>query len=214
SVRIGIGRVRSAAHAGGMADRVFVPEPPPRRRRPHECLVVEAGREEAPQRVVDCTDVEAHGGPAVLACRRKSLVQLEGGCTYVRLASRAAPELHQRVRFLGTSADDAAGAVVLEAAPDQMHAVGEQCRRERIALVTLKAYAVVCEPEWPAAIDASALGKTKRLRHRESPASGSSMRALARMSCVRVSRRTLNQLRQPAPWNHNSSCGPQGLSRR
>ena len=38
--------------------------------------------------------------------------------------------------------------------------------------------------------------------------------ALARISCVRVSRRTRNHCRQPAPWNHSSSCGPAGLSRR
>ena len=41
---------------------------------------------------------------------------------------RAATELHEGVGLLRTRAVDAARTVVLEAAADQMHAVGEQCR--------------------------------------------------------------------------------------
>ena len=45
-VGIGIRLARGAAHARGMADQVLVAKPPLRRRRPHERLVVEAGRNE------------------------------------------------------------------------------------------------------------------------------------------------------------------------
>ena len=58
--------------------------------------------------------------------------------------------------------------------------------------------AVEAEAQWPRAIDDPAGGKSKRLRHGAPPVSGSPGLALPKISCVRVSRRTLNQRLHPA----------------
>ena len=49
--------------------------------------------------------------------------------------------------------EDPAAAVILEAAPDQTHAVRKQRRREGVALVALKRTAVETERTWLHAID-------------------------------------------------------------
>src|SRR5213079_1133306 len=48
----------TTAHSRGVPNKVFVAQPPARRRRPHERLVVEAGRQQPRQCVVDRSDVE------------------------------------------------------------------------------------------------------------------------------------------------------------
>ena len=73
-----------------------------------------------------------------------------------------------------------------------MHAVGKQRRGERVSRVALVCNAVVFERERLRAIDDAARWQTERLRHEGKFLVECS--ALARMSCVRVSRRTLNQL--------------------
>ena len=204
------------AHAGGVADHVLVAEPPASARRPHERLVVETGRHEARRKLVDrrrrrSAPTASSSGSSRRGPRR---VPASSRAHWARCARRARAA---RSAF-GSSAPaayDAARPVILEAAADEVHAVGEQRRGERVACIALVRHAVVGETKRPRS--------GRRFRRREGDATASprgsgrgasSRPALARMSCVRVSRRTLNQRRQPALCSHNSSCGPAGLSRR
>ena len=123
------------------------------------------------------------------------------------------PELDERVGLVDAGADDAARPVILEAAADEMHAVGEQRCGQRVAGEAFVPDAVELERQRLRAIDDSAARQAAGLRHGATCGNGSPGPALATMSCVRVSRRTLNHCRQPALCSHHSSCGPIGLSR-
>ena len=161
-VAIRIGRGRRPAQAGGAADQPLVHAPPPAL-RPHEGLVVEARREQRAEDVVQRPQVEADGWPAVLARGSEAVVQLDLGGADVGLGARAAAQLHERVRLLGAGAEDAARAVILEAAPDQMDAVRQQRRSERVAGVALVAGAVEGEMQRLPPIDPAAAVQAVRL---------------------------------------------------
>ena len=86
------------------------------------------------KQIVERADIEAEAGPAVLAVGLEALVELDLRGAQVRGVARGiAPHRHQRVRLLGAGGQDAARPVVLERAPDEVHAVGEQRRGERVA---------------------------------------------------------------------------------
>ncbi|MCC2665808.1 MAG: hypothetical protein K0S35_3730 [Geminicoccaceae bacterium] len=155
-VAVGIGLARGLAEPGGGADRALVDVAPPGA-RPHEGLVVEAGRQQWAQPVAERAEVELERRPAVLAVGDQPVVQLDLGSPDVGLGTAAATELDQRVGLLRSGRDDAARAMVLEATSDQMNAVGEQGRGERVAGEALVARAVEGEAEPPPTVDPPAL---------------------------------------------------------
>ena len=131
-VVIGVGKIRRNAEARRRADDRLV-EALPGRLRPHEGLVVEAGREHRRGDVVDGADVEFERRPAVLRMRGKPLIELlYRGADIGRLARRIALDRDQRVGLLGTCRQDAARAVILERTADEMHAIGKQRRGQRV----------------------------------------------------------------------------------
>ena len=128
----GSGAAGRAAQAGGVADHLLVGHP--HRRRPHEGLVVEAGREQRRQPVVHHADIAVQRRPAVLALRDQAVMERDGGRAHVRIG-RGLPrvQLDQRVRLLRPRGQDAARSVVLEAAADHMDAVRQQGGGQRVA---------------------------------------------------------------------------------
>ena len=131
---VGIGLVGRDAEAGRGADVRFV-EALPGGLRPHEGLVVEAGRKHRRGEVVDRADVEGERRPAVLRCRGQPVIELlHGGADIRRLARGVALDLDQRVGLFRAGRQDAARAMVFERAADEMDAVGEQRRGQRVAL--------------------------------------------------------------------------------
>ena len=193
-VMVGILRAGRAAEAGGAADQRLV-ERFPERGRPHEGLVVEACRQERRQQVVHGADVEGERRPAVLARGDQPVVELGGGGARVRLAPRAGAQFDQRVRLLGARREDAARTMILERAPDQLHAVRHQGGRERVAGEALERASVERERERPRAIDQAAAGQPMPA-HGVPPASAN---FTSLISCVRVLRVTTSHLRQPPP---------------
>ena len=81
-IAVGIGVTWRTAQAGSGADRRFI-KPPPECRRPHEGLVVEAGRQHRRQKIRHCADVEPQRRKAVLAPRPQSVEQRNLGRTQV-----------------------------------------------------------------------------------------------------------------------------------
>ena len=86
--------------------------------------------------------------------------------------------------------------MVFETASDQPHAVGEQRGGQRVAGVALVRAAVESEIERLAAVDAAAERQPVSLFAHKS-AGGSPILYAALISCVTLSRATLNQRRQP-----------------
>ena len=78
--------------------------------------------------------------------------------------SPPAAQLHERIGFLGAGAEDATGAMVLEAAPDEMDAVRKQRRSERVAGVANVASTVEGEMERPPPINPAPTVQTVLLR--------------------------------------------------
>src|SRR5947207_807933 len=74
----------------------------------------------------------------------------------VRFDRRAGFELNQRRRLLRPSRDDAARAMVLEAARDEPDAIGQQGGSERVAGMALIFMPIKPEVENPAAVDIAA----------------------------------------------------------
>ena len=184
-VGVGIGRARGLAQARGLADEMLVAHPGGA--RPHEGLVVEAGRQEAAHELVDAERVALRAGPAIDAGGHQAVVKGDLGRSCVRHRGRRGAELDQRVRLLDTGGDDAARPVVLEAASDEVDAVGQQRRGQRVAGTALIGLAVERETERPRAVDAAALLQAKpqtvALRHAgSSEDTGSSRRWTALMA--------------------------------
>ena len=134
-VVVGIGFAGRASEAGGPADGRLV-DRLPEFRRPHEGLVVEAGDEDRREQLVDRHEVVAQRRPAVLAGRFEAVIELGRGRLGVRLAARAAAQFDQRVGFFRAGGEQPARPVIFERAADQLDAIGDQRRGERVALVS------------------------------------------------------------------------------
>ena len=151
-VALGIAGIRRAAQAGGRADPGLVTGP--QAARPHEGLVIEAGGQEARQPLVDGQAVALQRRFRIHAGRRQALVQLDLGGARIRHAVWPGFELHDGVGLLHPRRDDAARAVILEAAGDETQAIGQQRRGQRVARVALVRHAVEREMQGLGTVDA------------------------------------------------------------
>ena len=159
AIRVRLGR--GSAESRGMADEGFVLHP--EGLRPHKGLVVKPGRKQARQQITYRTEVEADTRPAILAEGFQPLVQLNLGGTQIRLGYRAGFHLNQGIRFLAAGRQNAARAMVFKTSGNQMHAVGEQRRGERIAAEARELPAVEAKFERPITLDVTPGKQAKRL---------------------------------------------------
>ena len=174
-IEIGIGAFAGTAEPGHRADLRLVELRPPRGGL-HERLVVEARGNQRRQQVVDRAHVARQRGPAILAFRDQAIEQLDLRRKQIgRIAAGTAIDTDQRIGFLDTGSNDAARSVIFERPADEMHAIGEQGGRERVAGKAHVGFAVEREADPAAAIDAPAGSGPKRRAHRFAAAS----------SCVR-----------------------------
>ena len=212
-VAVRVGLARQASETGRFADRRFV-DPLPEGGRPHECLVVEARRQEGREQVVDRQQVMAQRTAVVLAPGLQPVEQLGDGRAGIGLAVSAAAQLDQRVGLFGAGAEDAARPVVLETSAHHADAVGEQRRGQGIAGMAGQPPAIEAEGEAAAAVDRAAV-QPEPAAHRSRPAARATSRASSTrtISWVSVLRVTTSQDRSPCSWNHSSRCSPAGLSR-
>ena len=134
-VLVRIRQLGRGAEAGGAADERLV-DLLPEALRPHEGLVVEARDEDRRGERGDGAHVEVKRGPVVLALGDEPVIELHHGGARVGLLAAALAQFDQRVGLRRTGSDHAARAVILEGAPHEGDAIGQQCRGQRVALVT------------------------------------------------------------------------------
>jgi hypothetical protein len=152
AVRVGLDGCGAEA-----AGRAQVPlEKVPRGLRRHEGLVVETSRDQAREPAIDRPQVEREARASVDGARAQALDEAQLGHSGIRHRAGAVEQLHQRVGLLHTRAENAARAVVLPAACDERHAIGQQRGGERVAREALVRTAVEREPHDTMAIDATA----------------------------------------------------------
>ena len=152
-VGVGIGGARRLAQAGGAADERLV-DLVPEALRPHEGLIVEAGREQHVERVVHRADVAGQRRPAVLALGLQPVEDLQHRRPRVRLEPPvAAVGSDQCVRLFRPGGQEAARPVILEGPPDEMDAVRQERGRQGVALVAGEVRAVEREAHRAAAVD-------------------------------------------------------------
>jgi hypothetical protein len=96
------------------------------------------------------------GGKAVIEFLRRG--------ARIGLAPSAVAHFHQRARLLRASRHDAARAVVLERAGNQLDAVGHEGRGQRVAGIAGHRLAVESEAERLLAVDQTARAQAMRLR--------------------------------------------------
>ena len=166
-VRCRIRLLRCPAESRNFPDGVLVVFP--KALRPHEGLVIEAGRQQAREQTARGHRIPLDAGPAIDTSGDQPVDQLHLGRARVRHRVFAFAELHNRIRLVHATGDDAAWTVVFPAAPDQRHAVGEQGRGERIAGEPSMETAVEPEGEGLAAVDAPAFLEAIRLMQRSTP---------------------------------------------
>ena len=156
-VVVGIGFARRAPHARRATNDRLV-DRFPRALRLHEGLVVEAGGHERGEQAVDGKGVPLERGPGVLAERAQALVELDLRRAQIgRDAALAGVERDERVGIVRAEGQDAARAVIFERSGDEMRAVGDERRGERVARAADVTLAVEGEAEGLGAIDAPAL---------------------------------------------------------
>ena len=112
---------RRFPQTGHTADKITVDIPPVI--RPHEGLVIKAGREKAVQPIVDRAKVPPHTRPACNADSFQALVYRNGSCDETRFIFPAG-KLYDGIGFLNTRAHDTARAMVFETASDESDPIG------------------------------------------------------------------------------------------
>ena len=170
-VVVGIGAGGDHAETGGLADLMLVPPPGPR--RPHEGLVVEAGRHQAREPAVDGPQVELDAGKDVDAPGRQAVVELHLGGHQVGLRAGPLSHLDQRVGLLHARGHDSPGTVVLQASRHQVDAVGQQPGGQRVSLKRRVIAPVEGEGQRLVPVDPAAGGETMGLAHPVAPGGGS-----------------------------------------
>ena len=95
--------------------------------REYECFVIKAGAEYPAEFVEQDRHIETQPGPALRGSSHKTIVQLDLRCPKIRQCGIASADLHYRVRFFGTVADNAAWTMVFETPANELHAVCQQC---------------------------------------------------------------------------------------
>ena len=175
-VGVRVGRVGRDAQAGGGPQCRLI-ELLPEALGPHEGLVIKAGDQDGGGEAVDGADVELDAREAIDARRRQARVKLDFGRAQVRLGVGALLELHQCIRLLVARGKHAARAVILEAACDEVDAIGEQGGSEGVACVALQLPAVEREVQRPHSVDAACADEARIARPRAAhlaPPGGSS----------------------------------------
>ena len=191
-VPVGIGLGWRAAQAGGGADRRFI-DPLPERRRPEEGLVVKPSRQQRSGKPGRRAEVEAQRRKAVLAAGVQPVVQFhlrgaEIGRDPPAHAPAPAIDGDQGVRLLRPGRQNAARAMVFERAPEEVHAVRQQGRRQRVTFESRVVSAVETKADFVAPDDAAAGVQAIWLAHGL---------LVAAMRSVTVSRTALKNRPQP-----------------
>ncbi|RMP52909.1 hypothetical protein ALQ20_05460 [Pseudomonas syringae pv. atrofaciens] len=167
AVRVVLGR--RATEACSLADVLLVSHP--ERLRIHEGFVVETRRHQlAADLAQNAHDIGIHARPAVGAGRHQSGIERLLRGTHVgdlRRFGRA--DLQHGIGLFRTRCEDAARAGVFEAAADDIDAVGEQGRGQRVTFKALVGLAIEGKVEHLAAIDTAAVGQAMGLAHTLSP---------------------------------------------
>ena len=105
---------------------------------------------------VERPHIECEARPAVLARGHKPVEEFRGGGPRVGFHGTAPAESDEGIGFFHTGTDDPARTVILETASDEMDAVGEKGRCERVPWMAGKSPAVKGEGKATASIDETA----------------------------------------------------------
>ncbi len=125
---------------------------------PFEGFVIKAGGQECGKPIVDRGNVEAHAGPAIHAFRGQTLLNFQQAGAHIRRAPRTRPHIHKTRRFFDAAAVDPARPMQFDAASDELHAVRQQRRGQRIAMKPGVAPLVECKADLARAIEPRAAG--------------------------------------------------------
>ena len=157
------------AKARRLADVLLVGHP--ERLRVHEGFVVEARRHQlAADLAENAHHVVVHARPAVGAGSNQALVQrLLGGAHVGDLRGFGGADLQHRVRLFGACGKDAPWARVLEAAANDIDAVGQQGCGQGVAFKAFVALTVERKRQDFITVDAATVGQAIDLAHTFSP---------------------------------------------
>ena len=134
----------------------------------------------------------------ILAAGDQPVKQLDRGGAAIGLLRGALAQLHQCIRFFGSCGKDAAWPVVFKGSANQLHAICQQCRRQRVAGISGQVAIVPAKGQGMAAINLAAINAS-RLRHLDLPVWRATSRAISTLviSCVTVLRVTTSHDRSP-----------------
>ena len=132
-------------------------------------FVVKPRRNKARHQRVDLADIKVQVRESVDRLSGQAVPQLGEGCAVVGLPRalflRCDVAIDERVRLLHPSGNNPPRSVIFERATHQMHAIGQQSRRDRIAAIPGESLAVEGKVQPFGPVDATARWQTKVLAH-------------------------------------------------
>ena len=170
----------------------------PKGARPHEGLVIEPRRQERRQIVVHRQKVEPQAAHPVLALRHQPFEHLLHRRPHVRGLVLCAHHLDQCIRFFRPRRQHTTRAVILERPPDQTHIIGQQGRRQRVALVPGIFPAIEPEADRFRAVDQTLALDPHFARPAFCSVFRSATSSTPEIACVTVLRVTSSHCEQPA----------------
>src|SRR5690606_12626295 len=125
---------------------------------PLEGLVVEPGDEDRRETIVDGAKIPGQGRPMVLRARNKAIHRFDDRRPVVGITpSGAAIDVEERIGLVRAMAEYAAWAVILERPADEMNAIRQKCRCDRVASIAVDRAAIEGETHPARTIDTSTL---------------------------------------------------------
>ena len=141
---------------GGTADDRLINRVP-KQLREHKGFIIEACGKNGREQRIHRADIKFQAWKPVLADCGQALIKLHFAGAQIGCAAPAIPaDTNQCVGFIAAHRHQAARPVIFERAPHQMHAIGNQCRGQRIPPRALIGHAIKTEINRLGAVNASA----------------------------------------------------------
>ncbi len=165
---LGIG-IRVSLHWGltqscRTSDNLFIDRRPPGGGE-HKGLIVESSRKQLGNFLVHRLHIKLHRRPAILAGGGQPVIQIHHSGAGIGFRARSCFQLNQGIGLFGSGAHNAARAVVFEAAPDQLHAIGQQGRGQRVTTIARVTLPIIGEGQFLAAVQPAFVGQAIGLAH-------------------------------------------------
>ena len=124
-IGIRVGCVRGPTQTRDLADTALITLP--EGARPHERLVIKAGRQQAANQIVNGINIVFHTGPTIDRLSLEPFIEFHLRRTQSRHCLAPFAHLENSVRFFSPNPNNASRTVILETPRHSTNTIGDQC---------------------------------------------------------------------------------------